>query len=90
MPELAAEFYEQGPRQCTGRLSEYLNTQVSAGALVIGDVYLAAAQFLDLCQSTLVAPLMFGVQQQASDERMDAVVDAAVDVFLAAYAAPAN
>jgi TetR/AcrR family transcriptional regulator of autoinduction and epiphytic fitness len=89
MPQLAADFYEEGPRQCTGRLAEYLSAQVAAGALVIDDVYLAAAQFIDLCQSTLVVPLMFGVQQRASDERIDAVVDAAVRVFLSAYKAPA-
>ncbi len=85
MPDIAVEFYQQGPRQCAGRLAQYLTPQVEAGVLDIDDVYLAAAQFLDLTQSTLKAPLLFGVAQRPSDEQIDAVVKSAVDVFLAAY-----
>jgi AcrR family transcriptional regulator len=86
MPQLAAEFYEQGPRQCAGRLAQYFEAQVSAGVLAIDDLYLAAAQFLEMTQATLVRPLMFGAAQASSDVRVDAVVDSAVKVFLAAYA----
>ncbi len=85
MPDVAAEFYEQGPRQCSGRLAQYLEPQVAAGVLDIDDVYLAAAQFLDLAQSTLTRPLMFGAKEKTSDARIDAVVKSAVDVFLSAY-----
>ena len=85
MPEIAAEFYTQGPRQCAGRLAQYLEPQVKAGILDIDDVYLAAAQFLDLSQSTLKLPLLFGAAERPSDERIDQVVRSAVDVFMAAY-----
>ena len=85
MPELSVEFYDSGPRQCAGRLSQYLEPQVAAGVLAIDDVYLAAAQFLELTQATLVRPLMFGAKQQPSEEQIDAVVKSAVEVFLAAY-----
>ncbi|SDB07975.1 TetR/AcrR family transcriptional regulator [Bauldia litoralis] len=85
MPEIAVEFYEQGPRQCAGRLSEYLAPQVAAGILDIDDVYLAAAQFLDLAQSTIKLPILFGSPDRPSEARMDAVVDSAVNVFMAAY-----
>jgi len=85
MPALGNDFYALGPRRCTFRLSEYLSAQVDAGLLEIDDVDLAAAQFLDLTQSTLTRPLLFGSPDQPSDERIDAVVDAAVRVFLKAY-----
>jgi AcrR family transcriptional regulator len=85
MPDIAREFYEQGPRQCSGRLAQYLAPQVEAGVLDIDDVYLAAAQFLDMAQSTLKLPLLFGAPDRPTDERIDAVVKSAVDVFLAAY-----
>ena len=85
MPEIAREFYEQGPRQCSGRLAQYLDQQVAAGTLAIDDTYLAAAQFLDLAQSTLVVPMMFGAKQRPSEEQIEAVVSSAVNVFLAAY-----
>jgi AcrR family transcriptional regulator len=85
MPELAAEFYEQGPRQCSGRLAQYLQAQVAAGVLAIDDIQLAASQFLELAPATITRPLMFGVTQRPSEERIDAVVDSAVRMFLAAY-----
>lgn len=48
-------------------------------------IYLAAAQFLDLTQSTLKLLILFGSPERPSDEPIDAVVKSAVDVFLAAY-----
>ena len=60
MPKIAADFFEQGPRLCAGRLAQYIEAQVAAGVLVIDDVYLASAQFLELAQATIVRPLMFG------------------------------
>jgi len=88
MPKIAADFFEQGPRLCAGRLAQYIEAQVAAGVLVIDDVYLASAQFLELAQATIVRPLMFGSAERPSEERIDAVVDSAVRVFLAAYARP--
>ncbi|MCB1488513.1 MAG: TetR/AcrR family transcriptional regulator [Bauldia sp.] len=85
MPEIAAEFYQKGPRQCAHRLAEYLAPQVEAGVLAIDDVYLAAAQFLDLSQSTIKVALLFGAAEPPSEERIETVVKSAVDVFMAAY-----
>jgi AcrR family transcriptional regulator len=87
MPAMATEFFEQGPLQCMARLAEYFNSQVAAGRLVIPDTELAAMQFLDLTQSTLSLPLLFGVRAPASEARIAEVVESAVTVFLAAYSA---
>jgi len=69
MPEVAAEFYQQGPRQCAGRLAQHLAPQVEAGVLAIDDIYLAAAQFLDLTQSTLKLPILFGSPERPRTSR---------------------
>ena len=87
MPAMATEFFEEGPRQCATRLAAYLDAQVAAGRLAISDTYLAAAQFLDLTQTTLSTPLLFGYPQPISRERLAQVVDSAVTVFVAAYSA---
>ena len=85
MPYVGCEFYDSGPHLCVGRLAQYFEAQVAAGTLAVDDVHLAASQFLDLTQSTLTRPLMFGARERPSEERIDAVVKSAVNVFLAAY-----
>jgi AcrR family transcriptional regulator len=85
MPEIGKDFFALGPRRCTSRLGEYLRAQVDAGVLVIDDVELAAAQFLDLAQCTLHKPLMFGSTDYPSKERINRIVDAAVRMFLKTY-----
>jgi AcrR family transcriptional regulator len=89
MPEIGIEFYDHGPKQCAGTLAGYLQAQTAAGRLAIADSELAAAQFLDLTQSTLSRPLMFGAGEPPSEERIDSVVRSAVDLFLAGYGKPA-
>ncbi len=85
MPDIAIEFFDSGPRQCANQLADYLRAQIATGSLAMADVDLAAAQFLELTQATLSRPPLFGIQEPLSDERIDAVVDSAVNMFLAAY-----
>lgn len=88
MPDLGREFYENGPLQGTKRLAGYLEEQVGAGKLAIEDTALAASQFLDLSQSTLLRPRLFNaVRVQPSDDEIARVVKAAVEMFMARYAA---
>ncbi len=53
--------------------------------LAIEDCEVAAAQFLDSCQSTMFKPVMFNAAGPPSEERIDYVVKRAVKTFLAAY-----
>jgi hypothetical protein len=48
---------------------------------------IAAAQFLDACQSTLFKPLLFNASGPPTEERMAYVVGTAVRTFLTAYKA---
>jgi AcrR family transcriptional regulator len=84
MPELGRKFYEFGPKCGIERLAAYLTAQCEAGVLAIDDCELAAAQFLDSCQSTMFKPVMFaGVAP--TEERIEHVIATAVRTFLKAY-----
>lgn len=87
MPEIGRQAYETGPARGVARLSAYLQAQVAAGVLAVEDGEVAAAQFMDACQSTLFKPLMFNFGTPPSPERIEHVVKIAVRVFMAAYAA---
>ena len=87
MPEVGRSFYESGPGCGASRLATYLDAQVEAGVLKVDDTVVAAAQFLDSCQSTLFKPLLFNAGDAPTQERVDYVVGIAVRTFLAAYKA---
>lgn len=86
MPDLGREFYERGPQQGAERLARFLAGKVEQGLLAIDDTYLAAVQFLDLCQTTMVRPRLFNAMREPpSDAEIYRVVTSAVAMFLARY-----
>jgi AcrR family transcriptional regulator len=87
MPEIGKQFYESGPACGIAMLAAYLERQVAAGVLTVDDCEVAAAQFLDACQSTLFKPVLFNFAPPPSPERIEHVVKIAVRTFLAAYRA---
>jgi len=87
MPEIGKAFYETGPAYGIKRLADYLDAQVRAGNLVIADCEVAAAQFIDACQSTLFKPVLFNFAPPPNTDRIQHVVGIAVRAFLAAYRA---
>ena len=87
MPELGRSFYQAGPAFGIAQLAAYLEAQMQAGVLAVADCEIAAAQFLDSCQSTLFKPLIFNAGGVPSEERIKHVVGIAVRTFLAAYQA---
>jgi hypothetical protein len=66
-------------------IRRYLEDQVAAGYLAIEDTEVAAAQFLDSCQSTVFKPLLLNFGGSPTDERINHVVGIAVRPFLSAY-----
>lgn len=91
MPDLGREFYERGPMQGAQRLAAYLVDKRREGLLAIEDTDLAAAQFLDLCQSTLVRPRLFNADREPPAETdIRRVVASAVELFMARYATQAG
>jgi AcrR family transcriptional regulator len=87
MPEIGKKFYETGPACGIAMLASYLQAQVDAGKLAIEDCEVAAAQFIDACQSTLFKPMLFNFAAAPSPERIAYVVGIAVRTFMAAYRA---
>src|SRR5499427_7439927 len=85
MPEIGKKFYETGPAYGIAMLAAYLKRQVDAGVLAVDDCEIAAAQFLDACQSTLFKPVLFNFAPPPPPERIEHVVRIAVRTFLAAY-----
>jgi AcrR family transcriptional regulator len=85
MPEIGKVFYETGPAFGIAKLADYLRAQAQAGMLAIDDAEVAAAQFLDACQSTLFKPVLFNFRAAPTSDQIDHVVGIAVRTFLAAY-----
>jgi len=90
IPDLGANYYQQGPMMGLGMLSQYLKAQVEHGILAIDDPFLAAAQFVEMAQATLARPLLFGTGETPGAEQIAHVVEHAVDVFMAAYERPSR
>jgi AcrR family transcriptional regulator len=85
MPEIGKIFYETGPAVGIAKLAAYLRAQTEAGSLAVDDTEVAAAQFLDACQSTLFKPVLFNFRDAPKSEQTTYVVGIAVRTFLAAY-----
>jgi AcrR family transcriptional regulator len=87
MPEIGKIFYETGPADGIARVADYLRAQTQAGVLTVDDCEVAAAQFLDACQSTLFKPVLFNFSPPPPPAQIAHVVGIAVRTFLAAYRA---
>jgi len=85
MPEIGRIFYETGPATGIAKLAGYLQAQNQAGAIAVDDCELAAAQFLDSCQSTLFKPVLFNFRDAPDTDAIARVVSTAVRTFMRAY-----
>jgi AcrR family transcriptional regulator len=85
MPDVGRRFYDNVIAHTIGRLAGYLDARVAAGDLRIEDCELAAAQFMQMCQSLLFQPFIFQAAPAPSAERIAEVVASATRVFLAGY-----
>lgn len=87
MPEVGRAFYQRGPATTIRMLAAYFDAKVAAGELDVPNTALASAQFLDMCQSTLLRPALFGCEMspETLPGRIREVVASAVDMVLRAY-----
>lgn len=85
-PEIGRLFLDAGPRAGIRRLSTWLAAKVAQGELEIDDVEVAAGQFLTMCHSTVMMPVLIGGEAPPPPERVAYVIERAVDVFMAAHA----
>src|ERR1700691_5739767 len=82
MPEIGRVFYETGPAVGIARVADYLRAQTQAGVLTVDDCEVAAAQFLDACQSTLFKPVLFNFSPPPQEDAITHVVGIAVRTFM--------
>lgn len=88
MPDVGREFFEAGPKRTAVALAKLIDHHVAAGRLRVPDSYLAAAQFLELAQTTVFRPRLYGATTEPPPrEEIDKVVESAIAVFLKAYSA---
>ena len=86
MPEVGNEFFGAGPRRTIDAVAAYIDKHVAAGRLAVPDSELAAAQFLELVQTTIMRQRLYAVvNRPATAEEIDKVVRSAVAMFMAAY-----
>jgi AcrR family transcriptional regulator len=78
--------FDNGARLFHQRVAAVFAAQVRAGNFRDADPWQAAIHLVGLCKAGLADNLLEGVDNHASEEEIAATADAAVDVFLRAYA----
>lgn len=86
-PELGEAFYRAGPARVVAGLAAYLERMTAQGRLDVPHAKLAASQFLGMIKADHYMRRLFGIADGAGDPSPADAVDAAVEVFLRAYAA---
>lgn len=84
-PELGRAFYDSGPKKWGRKIALYLDSPKARSALCVQDSLLAADQLAQLCRADLMLKVLFGIQQNPSEDDIDRVAAEAVKTFLARY-----
>lgn len=85
-PELARRFDEAGPQEGAARLAAYLAQAHARGAIHAPDPVRAASALSSLLKGDLHFRRLLGLEPEPSTARIAREVEAAVNIFLAAYA----
>lgn len=85
-PQLCKLFFESGPKNELMRLASLLEQAKARGLLSFSDASVAAGHFLSLVRGDLPLHTALGLEPR-SDATVNAMVDAAISVFLKAYTA---
>lgn len=81
-PDLATQFYEQGPQRTLGYLAQFFARQQQAGHFAEIDTHFLAEQFLSALRSERVLKLQLGLEPTPDEAEIDIWVRQAVDLFL--------
>lgn len=85
-PELAARFYERGPKRSLLVMADYLEKMIEAGELEPLDVMEKAYQLTDLFLAGLYRPRLFGaLSEPPSHQVIVKNVESAVEFFFKAF-----
>ncbi|WP_158298546.1 TetR/AcrR family transcriptional regulator [Sphingobium sp. AM] len=84
-PNVGRAFHESGPQVVHDHLAALIRRAVERGELHADDPLRAAEQFCLLCQTGLILPFLVRLIDRPGPEQIARSVNAAVDVFMAAY-----
>ena len=89
-PELAAHFFELGPKRGHQELARYLKEQIKRGRLIAEDSQLMAEHLISLITGGPVHWRMLGLRDHVSAKDQKKRLQAAVKAFLRAYSTKRN
>lgn len=81
-PELAAEFYRNGPERTLLRLAEFFATLQQHGRVVEADCRMLAGQFVTVLRGERFHRMQLGLDEPPSEPEIDAWVSETVRLFL--------
>jgi len=85
--DLGKRFYEKGTQPVWQKFAAFFASNVREGLFRQADPWQAAMHMEALCSAGIVQRQLEGAVDRVSDEAIGAAADAALDVFLRAYAA---
>lgn len=83
--DIGTIFYERGPKQGLGIVSNYFQQCIDLGRLRPDNTFIMAQQMFALLKSEGEELIFCGIRESFSSEEIQAMVKRAVDVFLRAY-----
>ena len=81
-PDLATQFYEQGPQRTLAHLTQFFARQQQAGHFVAIDPHILADQFLSGLRSERFQKLQLGLEPTPDEVEIDAWVRRTTSLFL--------
>jgi AcrR family transcriptional regulator len=81
-PDLATQFYEQGPRRTLGVLAQYFSRQQQAGRIVDIDPDFLADQFISAVRGERLQRLQLGLEPAPDEAQIESWVRESVGLFL--------
>ncbi|WP_445369219.1 TetR/AcrR family transcriptional regulator [Methylomonas sp. BW4-1] len=81
-PDLATQFYEQGPRRTLGLLAQFFMRQQQAGLITKMDPYFLADQFISAVRGERLQRLQLGLEPTPDETEIDVWVRQSVGLFL--------
>jgi len=81
-PDLATQFYEQGPQRTLDHLARFFARQQQAGYFAVMDPHFLADQFLSALRSERFQKLQLGLEPTPDEAEIDVWVRQAIGLFL--------
>ena len=81
-PDLAMQFYEQGPQRTSAHLAQFFARQQQAGYFTAIDPHVLADQFLSVVRSERFQKLQLGLESAPNEVEIDIWVRQATSLFL--------